>query len=134
MPRNHDGFLKPDALKTAGLRDQFAIQKGEDLHTVEILWDMRQGGYVCQHTIVQPASRELHTWQVGDNLNRARTEGVHASVMASDGADAFYLRYGFDECVGNCCEGEGNPLGLAGVRGGDVLFMWAKPLQGNLPS
>ncbi|KAF2818861.1 acyl-CoA N-acyltransferase [Ophiobolus disseminans] len=66
--------------------------------------------------------QQLVSW----GLERARNEGVHASVMASDGADAFYLRYGFDECVGNCCQGEGNPLGVAGVRGGDVLFMWAK--------
>ena len=59
-------------------------------------------------------------------LDRAREENVHASVMTSDGANPFYFCCGFDEKVGNCTEGEGNPFGLANVKGGDILFKWAK--------
>jgi hypothetical protein len=49
---------------------------------------------------------------------------VYASVVASLGNDKFYLRCGFDEVVGNCTEGEGNPLNRVG--GGDILFMFPK--------
>ena len=59
-------------------------------------------------------------------IDRARRENVHASVLASEGNNDFYLRCGFDEVIGNCTEGEGNPLGVAKVKGGDILFMWAK--------
>ncbi|KAF1828283.1 acyl-CoA N-acyltransferase [Decorospora gaudefroyi] len=65
----------------------------------------------------QGFGRELVTW----GLDRARKEGVHASVVASEGADAFYLKCGFGAVVGNCTVGVGNPL--LGVGGGDVLFM-----------
>lgn len=64
--------------------------------------------------------RELVHW----GLERAREEGVHASVLASHNNDPFYLRCGFEEVVANCTEGEGNPL--AGVDGGSIIFMWAK--------
>jgi len=64
--------------------------------------------------------RELVAW----GLNRARKENVHASVVSSAGNDAFYLRCGFDEVVGNATAGEGNPIN--GVTGGNVLFMWPK--------
>lgn len=64
--------------------------------------------------------RELVAW----GLDRARKENVHASVISSAGNDAFYLRCGFDEVVGNATTGEGNPI--SGVSGGSVLFMWPK--------
>ncbi|KAH8725677.1 acyl-CoA N-acyltransferase [Phaeosphaeriaceae sp. PMI808] len=57
-------------------------------------------------------------------IDRAREEKVHASVLASDKSGRLYLNCGFDEIVGNCTHGEGNPI--AGVPGGDILFMWAK--------
>lgn len=59
-------------------------------------------------------------------IERAREEGVAASVTSSEGTNGFYLRCGFDEVVGNASEGERNPLREAGVKGGDILFMWAK--------
>ncbi|KAF2127680.1 hypothetical protein P153DRAFT_294915 [Dothidotthia symphoricarpi CBS 119687] len=65
---------------------------------------------------------ELVDWGV----KKAREENVHASVIASHENEKFYLRCGFDEIVGNGCEGEGNPLGIANVKGGDILFMWPK--------
>jgi len=69
----------------------------------------------------QGHGRALVQW----GLEQARKEGVHASVIASDQKDRFYLRSGFDEVVGNCCEGEGNPLGEADVKGGSIIFKWA---------
>jgi GNAT superfamily N-acetyltransferase len=66
--------------------------------------------------------RELVQW----GLERAREENVHASVTSSFENEKFYLRCGYDEIVGNCSEGEDNPLARAGVKGGDILFMWAK--------
>jgi predicted GNAT family acetyltransferase len=68
----------------------------------------------------QGFGRELVAWGLG----WAREENVHASVIASKGNEKFYLRCGFDEVVGNCTEGEGNPLN--GVGGGDILFMYPK--------
>lgn len=68
---------------------------------------------------------------VGWGLQRAREENVHASVTASEGNVNFYLRCGFDEVVGNCTQGEGNPLRLAHVAGGDVLFMWPKGAEND---
>lgn len=68
------------------------------------------------------AGRLLVEW----GLNRAGNEGVGASVIASEGSDGFYLKCGFDEVVGNANEGEGNPLQKENVRGGNILFMWAK--------
>jgi GNAT superfamily N-acetyltransferase len=59
-------------------------------------------------------------------LERARQENVHASTISSFQNERFYLRCGFDNIVGNCCEGENNPLRIAGVKGGALLFMWAK--------
>jgi GNAT superfamily N-acetyltransferase len=72
----------------------------------------------------QGFGRELVRW----GLDRAREEGVHASVVASKGNHKFYLRCGFDEVVGNCTEGEGNPLN--GVGGGDILFMYPEDKNG----
>jgi GNAT superfamily N-acetyltransferase len=70
----------------------------------------------------QGVGQQLVMW----GLDRARRENVHASVLASYLGDAFYLKCGFDDIIGNCTEGEGNPLGRAGVKGGDCLFMWAE--------
>ncbi|KAH9871097.1 hypothetical protein J1614_006671 [Plenodomus biglobosus] len=64
--------------------------------------------------------RELVAW----GLEKARQEGVAASVVSSEGNDTFYLRCGFDEVVGDATAGEGNPM--QGVDGGYVLFMWPK--------
>lgn len=64
--------------------------------------------------------RELVEW----GLQQAEKENVHASVMSSEGNDAFYLRSGFEQVVGNATEGEGNPL--AGVKGGSILFKYPK--------
>ncbi|KAF2796993.1 acyl-CoA N-acyltransferase [Melanomma pulvis-pyrius CBS 109.77] len=64
--------------------------------------------------------RELVEW----GLQQAQKENVHASVMSSEGNDAFYLRSGFEQVVGNATEGEGNPL--AGIKGGSILFKYPK--------
>jgi GNAT superfamily N-acetyltransferase len=68
---------------------------------------------------------ELVKW----GLDRAREENVHASVTSSYQSDNFYLKCGFEEHVGNCSEGEGNPLREAKVKGGNILFMWAKDVN-----
>jgi GNAT superfamily N-acetyltransferase len=59
-------------------------------------------------------------------LDRAEEEGIRASVTSSEGSDGFYLKCGFDDIVGNANEGVGNPLREAGVKGGNILFMWVK--------
>ncbi|OAL03150.1 hypothetical protein IQ06DRAFT_292368 [Phaeosphaeriaceae sp. SRC1lsM3a] len=78
----------------------------------------------CIHPDYQKrgVGRPLVTW----GLDRAREENVHASVTTSHGNEHFYLRCGFDEVVGTCSEGEGNPLAAAKVLGGEILWMWAK--------
>lgn len=73
------------------------------------------------------AGRLLVRW----GLDRAEDEGIAASVMASEGTDAFYLKCGFDKVVGNANEGDGNPLKKVGVTGGNILFMWPKNVGGN---
>lgn len=74
MPREAGGWLKEDALKTAGISEQYAVEKGEVLHEVSLSYDRRQGGYVAQHVIVHAVDmvREVHAWQVGEDLHRAR--------------------------------------------------------------
>jgi predicted N-acetyltransferase YhbS len=64
--------------------------------------------------------RELVEW----GIRAADEERVCASVLSSEGNDDFYLKCGFDERVGNATEGEGNPL--RGVKGGSILFRWAR--------
>ncbi|ORY16826.1 acyl-CoA N-acyltransferase [Clohesyomyces aquaticus] len=64
--------------------------------------------------------KELVEW----GIQQADKENVHASVIASDGKEKFYLKCGFDEIVGNACSGEGNPMN--GARGGDILFRYPK--------
>jgi GNAT superfamily N-acetyltransferase len=70
--------------------------------------------------------RELVEW----GIREADNEGVHASVMSSEGNDGFYLRCGFDEIVGNATEGAGNPL--AGVKGGNILFRWPRSQKSEM--
>jgi GNAT superfamily N-acetyltransferase len=60
--------------------------------------------------------RELVAW----GMEKAKADGVSASVVCSYGSDGFYRKCGFDKRVGNVCDGEGNPLG--GVKGGEILF------------
>lgn len=84
MPRNKHGYLKADALRS-GLRDQYAVVKDGAVHTVEILHDVRQGGFVVQHTIVSPTEREVHTWQVGRNL-QPRARAIFEDRVALIGA------------------------------------------------
>ena len=66
--------------------------------------------------------QELVEW----GIKQAESENVHASVISSDGNDTFYLKCGFEEVVGNATDGEGNPLGVAGVKGGSILFKYPK--------
>lgn len=75
------------------------------------------------------AGRLLVRW----GLDRAEDEGIAASVMASEGSDAFYLKCGYDEVVGNANEGDGNPLQKVDVKGGNILFMWPKGNQRQTP-
>ncbi|KAF3000065.1 hypothetical protein E8E13_001134 [Curvularia kusanoi] len=66
------------------------------------------------------AGRLLVRW----GLDRAADEGIRASVVASEGNDAFYLKCGYSEVVGNASEGDDNPLKKVEVKGGSILFMW----------
>lgn len=85
MSRNARGFLKSGPLK-GGLRDQYAVRKGEALHEITILHDHNQGGYVTQHVIVTEEVREVHAWQFGDHLNRARNQ--YRKLVRSIGGQA----------------------------------------------
>ncbi|KAF9692664.1 hypothetical protein EKO04_009737 [Ascochyta lentis] len=58
----------------------------------------------------------------GWGLERAKKEGIRASVIASEGTTEFYMKCGFKKVVGNASEGEGNPMAEANVKGGDILF------------
>jgi hypothetical protein len=84
MPRNKDGWLKADALRS-GVPDQWAKVIGNERHEVSIVHDERQGGFVTQHIILDLATqvREIHTWQVGSNLPLARS--FFADVVKSHG-------------------------------------------------
>lgn len=53
-------------------------------------------------------------------IERARQDGVCASVMSSLGNEKFYQRCGFGEIVGWASDGEGNPI--ANVPGGAIMF------------
>lgn len=76
---------------------------------------------------VDPQSQQRGCGRLLTNwgIERARKEGIHASVIASDGSTDFYLKCGFDEVVGNASRagGEANPMTRVNVKGGDVLFM-----------
>lgn len=72
MPRDN-GWLKPDALKTAGVSEQFAVERDGVRHEVSLSHDRRQGGYVTQRVSISPDMREVHAWQVGEKLDLARS-------------------------------------------------------------
>lgn len=74
MPRTADGWLKEDALKTAGIGEAWAKEIDGVHHEVTLRHDLRQGGYVTQHVVIhlEHITREVHAWQVGDNLPLAR--------------------------------------------------------------
>lgn len=74
MPREAGGWLKEDALKTAGIGEQWAKEDTVARHEVSLSYDQRQGGYVVQHVTVKFVEqvREVHAWQVGDQLGLAR--------------------------------------------------------------
>lgn len=85
MPRNKAGFLKATALIN-GFPDQYAVVKGDARHEVSIIHDTRQGGFVLQHIIIEAGVREVHAWQVGDNLDMAR--GRFKAIVRSLGGRA----------------------------------------------
>ncbi|KAF1353333.1 hypothetical protein BDV97DRAFT_291031 [Delphinella strobiligena] len=61
--------------------------------------------------------RELVLW----GPQRAREEGVAASLIAAKGKEGFYAKCGFKGPVGWACEGEGNPI--ANVPGGAIMWL-----------
>ncbi|EAT79336.1 hypothetical protein HBH56_211930 [Parastagonospora nodorum] len=71
--------------------------------------------------------QQLVAW----GLERAKEENVHSSVVSSEGNAKFYLRCGYDEIVGNCSEGENNPMAREGVKGGEILWKWAFVKEGS---
>ena len=73
MPRNKHGYLKADALRS-GVPDQYAVVRGDERHEVSIRYDWQQGGFVTEHVVLNLGTqeREVHTWQVGDDLRLAR--------------------------------------------------------------
>lgn len=73
MPRE-GGWLKADALKTAGVSEQWAKEQSDVRHEVTLRHDARQGGYVVEHVTLHFATsvREVHAWQVGEQLHLAR--------------------------------------------------------------
>lgn len=123
--------LEPDAFQPLPAHPNRAIDPSkrtilaDSKHHFSHFWsgDRKQNWYLSLCG-VDPAhagkglGKELVHW----GLNRAKEEGVHASCITSQGNDTFYLRCGYDEVVGNCTQGEGNPLN--GLAGGDILFMY----------
>ena len=65
--------------------------------------------------------RQLVAW----GTERARDEGVPASVMAAKGKETFYRKCGFTELAGWATEGVGNPLNGM-VSGGAIMFTRVK--------
>jgi len=76
MPREAGGWLKEDALKTAGIGEAWAKEVGSKQHEVTLRHDPRQGGYVTQHVILDfdTTFREVHAWQMGSDLHAARRQ------------------------------------------------------------
>lgn len=73
MPREN-GWLKADALRTAGVAEQWAKEIDGVHHEVSLRHDMTHGGYVTTHVALHLSTlvREVHTWQCGDALPLAR--------------------------------------------------------------
>lgn len=65
----------------------------------------------------QGIGRMLVEW----GLDRAREEGVHASVISATGKEPFYQKCGFHEEDGHVGDGENNPLN--GCRGGRMFWV-----------
>ena len=53
-------------------------------------------------------------------VEKARQEGISASVISGTEKDRFYRRCGFEELVGRVTDGEGNPL--KGVTEAGAVF------------
>lgn len=53
-------------------------------------------------------------------VERAKEEGIPASVIASAGSTGFYLKCGFDNVMGSAspAAGEASPMSIAQVKGG----------------
>lgn len=87
VPREN-GWLKADALKTAGVSEQWAKEDAEARHEVTLSHDERQGGYVVQHVTLffETSIREVHAWQVGHRLTHARSK--FRSIVKSLGGRA----------------------------------------------
>ena len=83
----------------------------------------RSTGWYLNFLAVKPADQgqgygsNLVSW----GIERARKEGVAASVISGERKDNFYKRCGFNIIVGNSTEGEGNPLKNR-TDGGNILF------------
>lgn len=71
MTRNKHGFLRRETVMS-GMREQVARTVRGAVHTIELGHDRDAGGFWVKHTIVHPNGREVHTWQVGDDLPLAR--------------------------------------------------------------
>jgi len=76
MPRERGGWLTPDALKTAGICEQWAHEQSDFRNEVSLCHDERQGGYVVQHVHIRftDGVREVHAWQVGERIHLARRQ------------------------------------------------------------
>ena len=91
---------------------------------IKHLWSgKREAGWYLNYLAVDPAyqkqgyGRALAIW----GAERAKQEGVAASVTSGTGKDRFYGRRDFEVQGGRVSDGEGNPLkGL--TVGGNVLF------------
>ena len=64
----------------------------------------------------QGHAKQLIQW----GLERAKEEGVGASVVSSMAGYEFYKKMGFVVCTGKVTEGVGNPL--SGLKSGWILF------------
>jgi GNAT superfamily N-acetyltransferase len=78
--------------------------------------------------------RGIGTKLVHWGIDAADKEGVCATVTSSEGNERFYQHAGFDDIVGWATEGEGNPLQKDQVKGGAILFHWAKGEEANARS
>ena len=68
MPRDKDGFLKEDTMRTAGLREQYATHIAGELHEATISHDASKGGFVVTYR----CGKESHEWQYGKDLATAK--------------------------------------------------------------
>lgn len=73
MPRNRDGFLKPDALM-AGVPDQYAVDREGIRHAIWLVHASQEGGYVVRHATrpIDQTQWSTSTTQYGADLGGAR--------------------------------------------------------------